>query len=68
MTDNGVREHDRTHLEKLHRLCLLEQALIGALNQPTVSLDMTVVRKKGLLAVLRRSNARGYPAKESRPF
>jgi hypothetical protein len=55
MTDNGVREHGRTHLEKLHRLCLLEQALIAALNQPTVSLDMTEVRKKGLLSVLRRA-------------
>jgi hypothetical protein len=55
MTDNGVREHDGTHLEKLHRLCLLEQALVAALNQPTVSLDMAEARKKGLLAVLRRA-------------
>ena len=68
MTDNGVRKHDRTHLEKLHCPCLLEQALITALNQPTVSLDMTEIRKKGLLAVLRRSNARGYPAKGPLPF
>jgi DNA-binding transcriptional ArsR family regulator len=55
MTDNGVRKHDPTHLEKLHRLCSLEQALVDALNQPTVSLHLTKVRKKGLLAALRRA-------------
>jgi hypothetical protein len=55
MTDNDAREHDGTHLEKLHRLCLLEQAFVAALNQPTVSLDVTEARKKGLLEVLRRA-------------
>jgi hypothetical protein len=46
-----IREQSCT--DKEQRLRLLEQDLIAALKRPKVDLDMTEVRKKGLLAVLR---------------
>jgi antitoxin ParD1/3/4 len=47
-----VRELIRQDKER--RLHSLEQELIAASNAPTIELSMTEVRKRGLLAVLRK--------------
>jgi hypothetical protein len=49
-----IPEHRKIGFEREHRLQPLKTELIAAaLEESTITLDMTVVRKKGLLAFLR---------------
>jgi len=58
--DKSMPEHERIRRDRERRLRLLEKDLVAALNQPTVNLDMSKMRKKGLLAALRENKERGH--------
>jgi hypothetical protein len=57
-TDKSSPRHERTGLDKDRRLHPLEQDLIAAVKAPTIELSLAEVRKKGLLAVLRKQAGR----------
>ena len=51
--DKRICRRELIRQDRAQRLRSLKKDLIAAADQPTTNLDLTEVRKKGLLAVLR---------------
>jgi hypothetical protein len=54
LTDKKRISNELVRQDKERRLHSLEQDLVAATRAPTIALSMAEVRKKGLLAVLRK--------------